>query len=115
MISHFSIALYHFFLTLYQFVPLCTSLYQFVPVCTSLYQFFLVAYRYVPLRPYFDPARSPIRLTDFGFGIGFPLAALSRRRQRVGFNAIAWDTFGMALGRPMGRSKSSMFVGLGTV
>jgi len=105
MISHFSITLYHFFLTLYQFVP----------VCTSLYQFFLVAYRYVPLRPYFDPARSPIRLTDFGFGIGFPLAALSRRRQRVGFNAIAWDTFGMALGRPMGRSKSSMFPGLGTV
>src|SRR5438094_5943300 len=66
------------------FVPVCTTLYQFVPVCTTLYQFFLVAYRYVPLRPYFDPARSPIRLTDFGFGIGFPLAALSRRRQRVG-------------------------------
>ena len=102
MISHFSIALCHFFLTLYQFVSVCTS---FSSLRTVTY----------PLRPYFDPARSPIRLTDFGFGIGFPLAALSRRRQRVGFNAIAWDTFGMALGRPMGRSKSSMFAGLGTV
>src|SRR6266704_3450015 len=27
----------------------------------------------------------------------------------------AWDTLGMALGHPMGRLKSSMFVGLGTV
>jgi hypothetical protein len=76
MISHFSITLYHFFLTLYQFVPLCTSF-------SSLRT---VTYRCVPLRPYFDSARScsrpPVlmvlrtheRLNSFG--IGFPLAAL---------------------------------------
>src|SRR5439155_1152587 len=40
------------------------------------------------------------RVSPFNFSLG---------------NAMAWDTFGMALGRPMGRSKSSMFLGLGTV
>src|SRR6266571_3433608 len=90
MISHFSIALYHFFLTL-SLYQLCTSLYQFVPLCTSFSSLRTVTYRYgltlIRLDP---PSDSPISASVLDF--------LSPRCRAVGSGSDSMRYLGTPLG-----------------
>ena len=56
--------------------------------------------------PWFSPAFQRFRLS---------VPRPANPKSKIKNPPAAWDTLGMALGHPMGRLKSSMFVGLGTV
>jgi len=69
-----------------------------------------VLFRYNPNQRLVTSSPSvSVHLSDLPVGMGRP-GTLNGTA-----NAMAWDTFGTALGHPMGRLKSSMFVGLGMV
>src|SRR2546427_6834 len=68
-----------------------------------------VLFRYNPNQRLVTSSPSvSLHLSDLPVGMGRP-GTLNGTA-----NAMAWDTFGTALGHPMGRSKSPMFSGVGT-